>query len=253
MRISTLLVSSALVLGLSAPGCQKSANGGHDYSPTTPAEPAATEATPLIGGDQLTRVLEMHDSYLTLITARDAAAHGETDVSRELLTEIATQPMPEGVSSVWAPEVLALHVAAGRGARAERAEGVAQGIASAAQSCGSCHASTGYSPMLAGQSEPPSPDSPSTLMKRHAWAAQQLWDALIIPSEDRWQQGATVLEQSKLEPQSLFDSEYVAEVGAERVHGLQAATKLVVDAEDWNARAEAYGELLHSCATCHGN
>lgn len=251
MRQYTRAASMALALLIAGSGCSKTAGNNGGYSSTPDDERAATGS--VLYGDQLTRVLQMHESYLTLITARDAVANGETDIGRELLTEVATQPMPEGISAIWAPEVLNLHAAAGRGARAEQPEGVAQGIAEAAKSCGSCHTATGYLPQLAGQMAPPSPDTPSSLMKRHAWAAQQLWDGLIIPSEDRWNEGAKVLAESNVSPTNLFTNEYVAEVGAARVHGLQAATRKVVAADAWDQRAEAYGELLHTCASCHGN
>lgn len=244
------ILATFVALSLTLSGCSKS-DGGRE----TP-HAASGDSRPAVGavlqGDQLTRVIQMHQSYVTLITARDATVYGDVDGARDLLAELATQPMPEGVSSIWAPEVLQLHVSAGRGARAELPEGVANGVGLAAQSCGSCHSATGHSPALAGQMEPPSADSPSTLMQRHAWAAQQLWDGLIIPSEERWDQGAAVLNESKLEPHSLFQSEYLAEVGAARVHQLQAATKHVLEAETWDERAEAYGTLLHSCSSCHG-
>lgn len=231
-------------------GCSKPET--RDNQPNSAGEETQSAvASTTLAGDQLTRIMEMHQSYLTLLSARDATVYGENDVARELLTEIATQPMPEGVSSIWARDVLELHVTAGRGARAEEPAGVAMGIAHTAESCGSCHTSTGQSPELADQMDPPSPDSPANLMRRHAWAAQQLWDGLIIHSDERWKQGASVLGSSNLEPSTLFHNEYLAEVGAERVRGLQEATKSVVAAAAWDERAEAYGELLNSCSTCH--
>lgn len=249
MRVILPVLTSVLLASLTLSGCSKPEN--REPQPNTSGEATAGASRAVLAGDQLTRVMEMHDSYITLLSARDAAVYGEVDVAREQLTELATQPMPEGVSSIWAPEVLELHVRAGRGARAELPEGVTQGIAHTAQSCGSCHTATGQSPELAGQMDPPSPDTPSELMRRHAWAAQQLWDGLIIPSEERWAQGGIVLATSKLEPNTLFQDEYLAEVGAERVHGLQEATKSIVAAKGWEERAEAYGELLNSCSSCH--
>lgn len=242
-------MTSVLLASLPLSGCTKPES--RDKQPNSTADIAASPARAVLTGDQLTRILEMHDSYLTLLSARDAAVYGEVDVAREQLTELATQPMPEGISSIYAPEVLELHIRAGQGARAERPEGVTLGIAHTAQSCGSCHTATGQSPQLAGQMDPPSSDTPAELMQRHAWAAQQLWDGLIIPSDERWQQGANVLASSKLEPSTLFHDEYLADVGAERVHGLQEATKSVAHAASWEDRAEAYGDLLNSCATCH--
>lgn len=242
----TLALSASLLFGChsakDAASSDAAAAGAHQRSSGS-----------LLTGDQLTRVLQMHNDYVMLITARDAAVSGDVDSARAQMTEIALQPMPEGVSAIWAPEVLGLHTAAGEAARGEAPEGVAVGIGRTAAQCGTCHTATGHNPALAEMADPPSPRDPAALMQRHAWAAQQLWDGLIVPSERRWNEGVAVLQASHLEPHTLFRSEYYADAGASRVHALQDASRGIAAASTWDERGEAFGELLSTCASCHGS
>ena len=88
-------------------------------------------------------------------------------------------------------------------------------------------------------------------MRRHQWAMDRLWDALVVPSDDAWNAGALALAEAPLVPEQLTPSKSpaprVAEL-AQTVHdlGLKAAS-----ADRGDARAEVYGELLATCAECH--
>lgn len=252
MTSARTLAGAAVALSVSLLfGCHGSKEAATSDAAGSGAQQRTAGST--LAGDQLTRIFQMHNGYVMLITARDAIVSGDVDAARGQMTEIAIQPMPEGVSAIWAPEVLGLHTAAGEAARGEEPEGVAVGIGRAAAQCGTCHTATGHMPAIAEMANPPSPTDPSSIMLRHAWAAQQLWDGLIVPSERRWNEGVSVLQASQLEPNTLFRSEYYADAGAPRVHALQEASRGVAAASTWDERGEAFGELLSTCASCHGS
>lgn len=220
----------------------------------TPAtdQAQAPQAHPPLTGDQLHRIGQMHHGYTSLITARDAYVSGDANAARLELTNVAMQPMPEGVAPIWAPNVLTLHQMAAKGAQAELSEGVAEGIGMSANACGSCHQATGYIPNLAMMPEPPTGDDASAQMLRHAFAAQELWDGLITHDITRWQRGSAILEHTRVTPELLFGQGYYARMGARQVDALIQATTVLREATEWEPRATAYGELLTTCASCHG-
>lgn len=247
--VSRLTTSVSFVLGVAlvSVGCsssqqQSTSNGGDGQSSTVHAP---------LEGDQVSRIIQMHQSYTSLVTARDAFVSGDYDASRMELTNVALLPMPDGVPPIWATNVLELHQMAARGAQAELPEGVADGIGRSANACGSCHQATGYIPSLAMMPEAPEGSDAATAMMRHAYAAQELWDGLITHNADRWNTGTGLLAGSHVSPEQLFGQGLEARIGASRVAGLQNASRAVIHAVEWDDRAEAYGQLLTSCASCH--
>lgn len=249
MKRSNRVFNSVAVLLLAASfaGCARSHEGA---TPNTEAS-AAAQSQAELQGDQLTRVLQMHQGYTALVTARDAFVSGDVDAARLELASIAMQPMADGIPPIWAPNVLDLHQIAARGVEAELPEGVAESIGLSANSCGSCHQATGYIPALAVMPTPPPGDDAHTQMIQHAYAAQELWDGLVTHNVERWTRGQHILRGVHERPEALFGPNFRAQMGSARVDGLNASTTQIVNAESWDERALAYGSLLSSCASCH--
>ena len=88
-------------------------------------------------------------------------------------------------------------------------------------------------------------------MLRHQWAAEQMWDGLIGPSEARWNDGVTELAEAPLGQDEIFaNATATPAIGklATDVHALAAEGR---KATTWDDRAAVYGRLLASCAACH--
>jgi hypothetical protein len=86
-------------------------------------------------------------------------------------------------------------------------------------------------------------------MADHQWAAMQIWEGLIGPSDERWRVGATALTTVPLNivaqavtPTSPVDVDDVALVR------LYATRALTVAPQE---RAALFGTLLAACAHCH--
>ena len=100
--------------------------------------------------------------------------------------------------------------------------------------CAACH--TAVSARLRLQPPPPVPEQP--VMARHAWAADRLWEGMIAGDTDRWRRGLAVLADSPFgSPPSRLPS--------------FAQAQLASYSTDPELRADAYGKILHECATCH--
>ena len=143
-----------------------------------------------------------------------------------------------------------MKAAAARSTGASDLKEAGRDVGLVARTCGDCHTSFGRPGILV---EPPGAMSSGAhaSMRRHQWAMDRLWDALVVPSDDAWNAGALALAEAPLVPEQLTPSKSPAprvEELAQTVHdlGLKAAS-----ADRGDARAEVYGELLATCAECH--
>ncbi len=100
--------------------------------------------------------------------------------------------------------------------------------------------------------EPAPPDSPDleAQMRRHQWAAARLWEGLVGPSTEMWDEGASALSTSQLDPMAAAKDvqrgDVAALAGKVRELALRATTT-----DDHDDRATLYGEILSTCAQCH--
>lgn len=100
--------------------------------------------------------------------------------------------------------------------------------------------------------ELPPDDSPvlAAQMKRHQWAAARLWEGLVGPSSEMWNEGASVLSTSRLDAvaaaKGLPRGDVAALAGKVRELAVTA-----IKTDDHDERTALYGQLLSTCAGCH--
>lgn len=125
-------------------------------------------------------------------------------------------------------------------------------VARVAGTCGACHQTMKRGPRYRIVTGPPEGDTPvATRMLRHQWAADRLWDGLVGPSDESWRAGAAGLRDAPLFTDALTHD----------VAQYEAVTRLAWTVHDVGARANPthgqaeranlYGELLGTCASCH--
>jgi cytochrome c556 len=145
-----------------------------------------------------------------------------------------------------------LQTFAGLASRAPDIASAASAVARVGAACGSCHRSMKRGPVYHIVSGPPEGDTPlAARMIRHQWAADRLWDGLVGPSDVSWQAGA----------EALRDAPLFSDAVTEDVENYEAVTKLAWQVHEVGAlaggvqdqarRAELYGTLLGTCASCH--
>ena len=133
-------------------------------------------------------------------------------------------------------------------------EGAAYATGGIVKTCGSCHQKNIAEPLTKWTGSPQPGWGLNAHMTRHAWAAERMWEGLVLPSNEKWDQGAKALKESPLKPEvAAGGSEDVAvlkevELLEKRCHGIGAKARAATDATE---RATLYGELLTTCAYCH--
>ena len=237
MRKTTI----CLLAALTASAC-KATNSGEKAANADAREPAVPgEAT-------LKASMQGHDKHGDAM--RDAMARGDLDGAKgeaKLLAELRVVGPPSGL---FQHLLDAMKAAAARASSANDLKDAGRDIGLVAKTCGDCHSVLGRSAMIVGQPAAPAPGV-RPAMQRHRWAAEQLWEGLVVPSDNAWSAGALTMADAPLAPEALTPGKSpVPRVGelTQTVHdlGREAATVARVD-----VRADLYGEMLATCAECH--
>jgi cytochrome c2 len=136
----------------------------------------------------------------------------------------------------------------------ERAGGVAAAashLGELGRACSSCHEAARAE--LKPDIIEPAPRHAATLAeqsKRHQWAAARMWQGLLASSDEAWLEGAQLLAATPTDVRATVRDKPNAEV-FELAERMQAQAERAATLNDHDERAEAYGELMHTCASCH--
>ncbi len=214
-----------------------------------PAEPAASGIEPSAvqaeGGGGA-----MHVRLLALTRARDLIVAGDLAGARDRLQQIADDAVPSMAPAAWTPHLEDLRDAAATGAETGDVAGLSKAVALGAKACGDCHGETGGGPRWVGQPVPP----PGEQMARHVWASDRMWEGLIGPSTERWEQAAAALDAEVDDSSALYAGLDLATASQasklhQRVHELgEAGRRASLSADD---RVELYAAFVGACAECH--
>lgn len=181
------------------------------------------------------------------VRARDAVVRGEIEEVRSAARALARARAGGELSP---RHVDAMRTAARELAAATDVDRAGLALAGVALTCGACHAETGAR-IEAPETLPPEGDDVRARMALHLWAADRLWDGLVLPDDERFVAGAAAMVDAPLFPASGATPQQVApEVRAvgDRVRAIATRAR---DARRDRDRARAYGELLGTCADCH--
>lgn len=155
---------------------------------------------------------------------------------------------PKSYPADWLPYIMSMRQSAEITGRADDLVSAAAGAGAIAGACGNCHRALGKGPTL-DPSEPPQ-DDPSG-MKRHKWAATQMWHGIIGPSDAAWSAGTQQfgqLPECRPDFGGEIDDRKAIEDARAHVGELTERASTLTDAD---ARAKLYGEYLGGCGTCH--
>jgi cytochrome c556 len=194
----------------------------------------------------------MVDHFTNVGLLHGAAAAGDLVAVRAQAGLLLARETGAGMSAKAQPYVEELQTFAGLASRAPDLASGASAVARVGAACGSCHKAMKRGPEYNIVTGPPEGENPlATRMIRHQWAADRLWDGLVGPSDVSWQAGAAVLRDAPLYTDAITaDVEQYEAVTklAWQVHETGALANTVLDQ---GRRAELYGTLLATCASCH--
>ena len=128
--------------------------------------------------------------------------------------------------------------------------GAAAGVGNIGAACGTCHLSQGVNPGIESVVDMEYGVSLPARMARHQWGVDRMWEGLVNPSSSLWIQGAEALLESPLSGSGGGDEtgHLIDALGQEVFDLANRARKTRGQAK----RGELYGELLTTCAVCHG-
>ncbi|MEZ4220488.1 MAG: hypothetical protein R3B13_06110 [Polyangiaceae bacterium] len=216
---------------------------------TPPAAPTATETAAVEEepppGSPREKLMRAHFKETEAI--RQAVINGRLAAA---ISPAKALTKTDGLGTIppkWKQPLSALQSAAGRVSSSPDIPAVAAATADIGVACGSCHrANAGPKAKLDGA--PAAGTDVKSLMDRHAWATERLWEGLYVPADDAWKAGAEALAEVKF-PESVLKK------GG--VHGRSAADRmkrLLKDASGKKSpadRAKIYAALLETCSACH--
>ena len=192
----------------------------------------------------------MWSHFLAAAEVQAAVIRGDLEATKEAATWLAEydEPgLPDGAEAF----LRELQRAAARVVEATTIEAAGAATGRIAAACGSCHREY-YPEMEPTGLVEPTPGGKGDLaahMARHAWAADRLWDGLVLPSNAAWEGGADAFAGVPLATDDLaFDNPEGVRALANRTHELGRRAGLETEP---SLRARTYGELLSACAACH--
>lgn len=196
----------------------------------------------------------MYSHFAAADDIQAAVVDGDLRAVREpasWLAEHDIPSLPEG-SETYLAEMQGFARQAGQATSLADAAHAMGGIA---KTCGTCHQKNIAEPLTKWTGSLSPGEDVATHMTRHAWAVERMWEGLVLPSDDKWAKGAKALEEAPFKPEAVAgtSSEDIAiqkevELLEKRCHGIGSKAETATDATE---RANLYGELLTTCASCH--
>ena len=172
-----------------------------------------------------------------------AMARGDLDRAQRAARSIERVEQIPGLPPGSEEELVRLRAYATAIREAISYEVAAEGASLLAASCRACHQNYDVGPQFAALPRPP--EDTGNHMVEHIWAADRMWEGLIIPSAERWRAGARVLADHAV-PMDILQP------GTSQ-HGITLKT-LGLESQretDLSNQARYYRDILVTCATCH--
>jgi cytochrome c553 len=180
-----------------------------------------------------------------------AVIRGDLEAIKEPAQWMAEHKLEGGVPDGWGPHLAEMRNAASLAVEATDIATASAAVSAMAKSCGDCHQAMNAVPEFVVGSAPQGEEGVVPHMIGHMWAADRMWEGLIIPSDESWANGVEVLAGAPLHSQDVSEE-------AEHKEALDTLTKQVHELarqggemDDIGARAELYGQFLATCAECH--
>ena len=223
---------------------------GAGYEPRGSREaqpPDPTGDAPGDAGDDASVTERMRGQFVDGAALEDALVTGKVAVVNEVASRFVERHREQPFPDQWEAKVGPLMEWAQAAADAKDFETAATAVANVSARCGECHESEGVEIELPTV-EPP--DS-AAQMQRYRFAVDRMWEGLVAPSDERWQQGAAAYVDA-VDCKPIGPSKTVPEHHTMPCNTILAVAGAARSAETMQARADAYAAVTLNCAGCHG-
>lgn len=216
-------------------------------APPPPAV-AAIDAAPAAPPDAASLKQHMHEHFAAVSELQRAIARGHLDDARQHAKWLVEHD--ERLLEGWKPFVDEMRAAASGVVAAPDLPTAGALAARLGRACSSCHEARRAVVTFAWEPAPAEGPTLQVQMKRHQWAAARLWDGLVGPSDELWNQGSSVLAGAALDATAAAGGAPRGDIAALAAKVRQLA-KRATAVTGHDERATLYGELLSTCAGCH--
>jgi cytochrome c553 len=191
----------------------------------------------------------MQEHFAKVREVEEAIIRGDIEAAKTPALWIADHQTAAGFPPHTERPLQDMKAAARSVAATEDINNAAQAAANLVGACGSCHSAAKVEPKM-----PPPPERTATAerarhMLEHQMAVDLMYRGLIVPVSGDWKKGAEALKASPLRDKNLKDIEKEAVAAEARIHEL---AERALAAPDKSTRVAIYGEVIGSCASCHG-
>lgn len=192
----------------------------------------------------------MHERFTATRRLELSIAFGQLDAAHAEAATIAAVDEP-GILPAWRPYVEQIRATAREVEQTTNLTAAARTSALLGRRCAQCHEASSAKLTFAKEAPPPTGPKLPNKMASHQWAASRLWEGLIGPSPERWEEGAramagaplTIVAEGDNLPPDLAVSDDVGRIRLFATRALAARTG--------DERATLYGDLLSTCVGCH--
>lgn len=224
---------------------EPAASSGSERAPATPREEPGAAPPDLAD--------HMQVSFWESVRARDALIAGELVTAQHAADTLAQQDYATLVPANWKPWVQRIRQYARALSMAPNIPSAAQELGKIALVCGECHDIHKRGPDRVKVQPEPWRDPPEDFdarMLRHQIGAAQIWDGLVLPSEQAFRSGTITLTRASLTP-PVRDGEPIDPALNARIEEVRGLARQARAATTYEERGRVYGELVARCASCH--
>ena len=240
-------ISSTLCWVLAAVSCAAPAAPAAQ-TPHSPA-PAAAVA-PMMPPDL---GYHMRTSFWDTLEARDALIAGDLARAQRAADRLAKTDYAAVLPRDWMHWTAQLQQRADELSLAPDLSSAAQALGRMALVCGECHELHNTGPSHPRVPPLPWEDPPEELdarMQRHQLGMVQMWDGLVLPSEQAFRSGTVTITRAPLRAPEQATAP-IDETLRARIEEVRALAKDARRATSYEERGRVYGELISRCAQCH--
>lgn len=239
-------LTAVLSFGMALSACGSS-------QPTQPPEASAASGAEQSAAAAPDLAWHMRATFWDAVRARDALIEGQLAEAQRAADRIAQTDYARMLPADWKTSVGTLQKHASALTIAANLSEAAQELGRMALTCGECHTlrqrGPGRTPVVPLPWEDP-PESLTERMERHQLGVDQLWDGLVLPSDNAWRSGTLTITRAPLVPPNTSDDEITPELHA-RIDATRELGKQARLATTYEERARVFGELISGCAQCH--
>jgi cytochrome c553 len=191
----------------------------------------------------------MTDHFTKVREVEEAVIRGDVDAAHASAQWLADHQETGGLPAGTDTYVGDMKNAARAVASTDVIGNAAVAAASLVGTCGACHQAAKVTLAIPPLIAPATAGDIVSHMRQHQYAVDLMYRGLVVPSDELWTRGAEALKAAPLSDKDMSKVSKDVMASEARVHEL---ADRAAKASDRGARVAIYGEVIGSCASCHG-